>query len=98
MFSKTRTTPQIDKLTTPAKPSAPSLEQIHAEASGASAYAKGIFQEAVDELVDANARFDDVEIRATAEIDRLGVLREDATAQRRANTETIKNLQALLGS
>lgn len=78
-------------------PLPPTLEEIHAEASGASAYAKGIFQDAVDELVDANSRFDDVEMRATAEIDRLTQLREDAATQRRTNVETITNLQALLG-
>jgi len=78
-------------------PAPPTLEEIHAEASGASAYAKNIFHDAIEELVDANGRFDDVEIRATAEIDRLTQLRADAIEQRRKNVETIANLQALVG-
>lgn len=75
----------------------PPLAQVFNGASGASEYAKGMFQDVIDELVEANARFDEVEIRATSEIDSLTSLRDEATARRRENTTTITNLQALLG-
>lgn len=75
----------------------PTLEDVFNGASASSGYAKSIFQDAVDELVSANSALDDVEMRATSEIDRLTQLRDAATSQRKANVSTIENLQALIG-
>ncbi len=78
-------------------PTPPSLEDLHLQAGDASFQARYTFQGIITNLVDANARYDDVEVRASSEIDRLTRLREDAVYQRRINTETLAKLQDLIG-
>lgn len=82
---------------TPAPTEPPPVEQVYNGASASTAYAWGIFSDAVDELEVANSSFDEVEVRTTAEISRLTNLRQDAADQRRANVTTIENLKALIG-
>lgn len=81
----------------PAPPAPPTLEDVYAGAAASAAYAKGVFQDAVDELIAANDALDDVVLRATSEIDRLARLRDEALADRRANAVTVENLQHLIG-
>ena len=75
----------------------PTVEAVYASALASAAWATSVFQEAVDELIQANVDLDDVVLRAQSEIDRLTQLRDEATAQRRANVQTVENLQALIG-
>ncbi len=91
--------PKTQPINKPAAPlpAPPAIEDRFNAASGDTAYATSIFTNAIDVLVEANAAFDDVEMRATSEIDRLVRLRDDAARQRRKNQETISNLQVLGG-
>ncbi len=78
-------------------PTPPTLSDKLNGAAASSEYARSVFRDAVDELVAANAELDDIEIRATSEIDSLTEIRSEAAARRRANVETIEKLQALIG-
>ncbi len=95
MWPKTQ---PIDKPAPAPIPAPPAIEDCFNEASGDTAYATSIFTNAIDVLVEANAAFDDVEMRATSEIDRLVHFRDEAALQRRKNQATISNLQALSGA
>ena len=75
----------------------PSIEERFNDASADTAYATSTFTNAIDVLVEANAAYDDVEMRATSEIDALVQLRDEAARSRRRNQETISQLQALVG-
>ena len=80
-----------------AAPDPPTVDEVHNAALYASANTRMIFTDLIEDLLEANARFDDVEMRTTAEIDRLTLLRDDAARQRRRNQQTIANLQGLVG-
>jgi hypothetical protein len=91
MFSKH---PVAIPITEP-PPRTPTVDDVFTEAAHTTSYATSVLPSVIEELMEANARFDDVEMRATAEIERLTALRRDATSKRRANCAVIEALQAL---
>jgi len=80
------------------EPAPPTVEELHAQASGSTAYALTTFTGLITDLEEANTDFDSVEARTTAEIQRLMDLRADAVAQRRKNLATIEAVQGLMGT
>lgn len=75
----------------------PPVEDVFGEALALADYARIVFKDAVDDLIQANVDLDDVVLRVTSEIDRLADLRDRATAQRRENVQTVERLEALIG-